>query len=64
MPKKVTLEEFKEAEKGCAAIDKLKNHMMEFVSDIEAPPVVEFVSICMDFHPSTPRPDGQIPFDL
>ena len=39
--------------------------MMEHVSDIQAPPVVEFVNVSMEFHESGPtRPDGPIVLDL
>ena len=42
-----------------------KQHVMEHVADFNAPPVVEFTEIHMEFHPdSHQRPDGPIPIDL
>ena len=42
-----------------------KDHVTQHVADMNAPPVVEFVNVSMEFHPTGPtRPDGPIVMDL
>ena len=61
----VTAEEYKGADAGDPVVERQKEHVTEHVSDFNAPPVVEFTNVCMEFHPQGPvRPEGPIVMDL
>ena len=61
----MTREQYIAAEPGDPVVDKQKAHMTEHVSDFNAPPVVEFTHVSMEFHPQGPtRPDGPIVMNL
>ena len=47
----MTEEEFKVAGADEKGTERLKSHLTEHVSNYNAPPVVEFTNVCMEFHP-------------
>ena len=62
----VTAEQYAQADANDPHVARQKQHVMEHVADMNAPPVVEFIRCCMEFHPNSHMPpNGQpIEFDL